>query len=241
MAGLEIHDGSRPVPDDHVRFVCISDTHCSFPQLPAGDVLLHAGDFSFLGTLPEVHEFNKYLGTLPFKHRIVIAGNHDVTLDLDLFEENVRSVPPLRGVDAAFVKARLVNCTYLEDSGVEVEGYKVWGAPGVYADGYCGAFTYQNPERLRPHWNKIPPDTDIIVTHSPPYGIMDIAWRKNLGCPILLEKVNEVKPLVHLFGHIHEGRGHLVKDGVNFINAAICNEESIPAHQPFVFDLPRKT
>ena len=220
--------------------MCVSDTHCSFPQLPAGDVLLHAGDFSFIGSLPEVLGFNEYLGTLPFKHRIVIAGNHDTTFDLEMFEYNSEAIPPLRNVNAFFVKTELMNCTYLEDSGVEVEGYKIWGAPGVYAEHYNGAFTYANHEELRPHWEKIPQDTEILITHSPPYGIMDKAWGHVLGCRMLLEKVRQVHPLVHLFGHIHEGRGQEFHDGVQFINAAICDFRNRPVHQPFVFDLPKR-
>ena len=101
-----------------MKLVCISDTHSlhrCIPGIPDGDVLIHAGDCLGQGTLENVIDFNDCLGTLPHRHKIVVAGNHDWA-----FQET----PEL-------ARQALTEAIYLEDSGVEIEGVRFWGPPGV--------------------------------------------------------------------------------------------------------------
>lgn len=121
---------------------------------------------------------------------------------------------------------------------VEVEGYRIWGSAWVYAP-FLGAFI-RDKNTLREKWSQIPDNTDILVTHSPPYGIGDQVRGKPLGCEHLLERVKALKPMMHIFGHIHEGFGHYFIDGINFINPGICSPYNVPIHKPVVFDLPRR-
>ena len=142
-----------------VRIICISDTHGQHAglRLPDGDILIHAGDFMTYGNAPrEIIDFDAWLGRQPHAHKIVIAGNHD-----RLFESH--PIP---------ARALITNVIYLEDSGVEVEGLKFWGSP-VQPPFNNWAFNVQRGAPIRRHWDKIPTDTDVLVTHGPPFGMLD--------------------------------------------------------------------
>ena len=230
---------SHSSAESTVRVVCISDTHCNFPSLPEGDILIHAGDFCQFGTPAEVAQFNTYLGTLPFKHRIVIAGNHDTAFDSEWFALNVRGNPWFASVSPEDTKALLTNCTYLEDSGTTAEGYFIWGSPWVIA-GFKGAFVRPDPRFFAQHYARIPETTDILVTHGPPKGILDECADYSLGSQPLLETVQAIRPKVHVFGHIHEGHGTHATSDTLFVNAAICDGEDKPTNNPVVLELPRK-
>ena len=218
---------------EKLRFVCLSDTHGKHDgvDLPEGDVLLHTGDFTMTGRTNEIEDFNHWLGTLPYKHKIVIAGNHDKGLD-KIFKKEAA----LDGHDA------LSNCTYLEDEEVTIGGYKIYGSPWTPEFGYWGFM--ERRESLDVIWNKIPDDTDILLTHGPPLGILDHCQSGALaGCMHLLDAiVNRVKPKFHIFGHIHESRGLLrseLSDTI-FINASNCTIRYRPDNAPVVFELPIK-
>jgi predicted phosphohydrolase len=189
-----------------VRIVCVSDTHANHHKtlVPDGDVLLHAGDLTRHGDLADVDEFNRWLGTLPHPHKVVIAGNHDFC-----FQEQ-----------AARARARITNALYLEDEAVRVAGLKVYGSP--WQPWFGGwAFNLPRGPDLAAVWAKIPDDTDILVTHGPPEGILDKTKRGELaGCRDLLARVKEVRPRLHVFGHIHEAAGRLDVDGTTFVNAS---------------------
>jgi len=215
-----------------VKIVCISDTHGrtddeNFPEIPDGDILLHAGDISQEGNLDHVSKFNDWLGTLPHQYKIVIAGNHDKMLDPDL-NENAREM-----------KQILTNCIYLEESAVYIKGIKFYGCPFSIKQGDSTNNAFQmSTEELKSKWEKIPFDTDILLTHTPPYGINDL---KKLdpepqGCKNLLKEVTErVKPKLHLFGHIHGRNGSHKIGETMFVNAAIKRFGSNFC-QPIVFD-----
>ena len=120
-----------PKPAGHTRFVFISDTHnrtSEMNPLPEGDVLVHAGDFTMAGNPDEVVKFNEYLGSLPHKHKIVIAGNHEVTFDAENYSEIWSSYSSVKH-DPAEVKRNLTNCVYLEDDEVTIEGFRIYGSP----------------------------------------------------------------------------------------------------------------
>ena len=218
-----------------VRFVVISDTHGRHEELdlPAGDVLLHCGDWSnYRTSRRDVREFNAWLGTLPFKHKVVISGNHDVA-----------AVPGRKGQTAAI----LSNCIYLEDSPATVEGVKLYGMPWRPRRGCC--YKAENfgadPAALAARIEAIPSDTDVLLTHGPPFGVMDAEPAGRIGDSQLLAHVlKHARPVVHVFGHVHHERGSRVSaphEGLQtmWINASSCagDAKSGGLNPPFVFDL----
>ncbi|RPA85991.1 Metallo-dependent phosphatase [Ascobolus immersus RN42] len=176
-----------------IRIVCISDTHNTTPLLPTGDVLLHAGDITQSGTLPELLNTLSYLQAQPHRHKIVIAGNHDTCL-------TTPSV--LESIDWGDV-------IYLENTGTTLKfedgrALTVFGSPFTPKHG-SGVFQYPREQDV---WSSgigdIPQDTDVLVTHGPPAFHLDCG---GMGCRYLLRKLWEVRPRLHVFGHIHHGRG----------------------------------
>ncbi|HEY5214701.1 MAG TPA: metallophosphatase domain-containing protein [Acidobacteriaceae bacterium] len=209
-----------------VRIICISDTHGKHAGLlvPDGDILIHAGDFMTYGNAPrEIVDFNAWLGRQPHRHKIVIAGNHD-----RLFESH--PIP---------ARALITNGIYLEDSGVELDGLTFWGSP-VQPPFNHWAFNVERGAAIRRHWDKIPLETDVLVTHGPPCGILDQTGSNtpHLGCEELTKVVENIAPRLHLFGHIHGGHGR-VRDsaGTEFVNASVLNEMYMLVHEPQVVDL----
>jgi Icc-related predicted phosphoesterase len=169
-----------------VRIVCLSDTHGLHRRLtlPQADILIHSGDFMVHGrSTDEIDDFNAWLGSLPHKHKIVIAGNHDL-----LFE--------VRPTEA---RARIINAVYLEDTGVTLEGLNFWGSPvtPVFGD---WAFAADRGAAIRRHWDKIPDDTDVLVTHGPPFGTLDKPdiLAPHFGCQELTKAVIRTKPRLHV-------------------------------------------
>lgn len=209
-----------------MKFVCISDTHFMHDRqpIPEGDVLIHAGDFGNTGDPEEIQAFNTFLGTLPHKYKIVIAGNHDY-----FFESNPEEA-----------RALLTNGVYLEDSEVAINGVRVYGSPWTpwFND---WAFNLPRGKLIRAKWDLIPEGIDILVTHGPPQGQGDRDNKKpltseHLGCEDLMQVVKRVKPRYHVFGHIHSGYGVSEDDQTVYINAAMCTETYAPTNPPVVFD-----
>lgn len=234
-----------------ITFVCISDTHTKTYglSLPPGDVLIHAGDFSFTGLHEEIEDFNKYLAGLKFEYKVVIAGNHDLTFDLENYEPNLRERfhsyayknKNKKSFTAKEVKEKLTECIYLEDSSCELFGYKIYGSPWTPTF-YDWGFNLSRGKEILEKWKKIPTDTDILITHGPPYKILDkCADGFNAGCEDLLREIKErIKPKFHIFGHIHEGYGVFNEEGTTYINASICTLSYKPNNKPIVFKMPIK-
>ena len=151
--------------------------------------------------------------------------------------------------DVDKVKSILTNCIYLEDQSVMVEGYKIYGTPwqplffGNVED-WAFVIPHLNVKAWEEVSSKIPADTDILVSHSPPLGILDINGEGHMcGSEVLLRHVVErVKPKYHIFGHIHKSYGLVTNGLTTFANAASCMEGSprIPKNTPLVFDLERR-
>ena len=237
-----VHYGERPKPQGWIRFVCLSDTH-SVPmrhEIPPGDVLLHAGDFSLRGNSKSLISFNSLLGSLPHTHKVVIAGNHEFSFDGSNIDRLNKAHKLHVSIDVPRSKGYLTNCVYLEDSGTEVFGYKIWGSPWV--NGYRdGGFTLWTEGEIDSKWRLIPEDTDILMTHQPPYGVLDQnKYRENGGCRYLQRRTEHMRLKAHLFGHIHEAHGFEVRANRIYINAAICSPDYDSVNAPVVFDLPPK-
>ncbi len=208
-----------------VKFVAISDTHCRHRslRLPAGDVLLHAGDISSRSSRPEIEDFLDWFGAQPFVAKVFIAGNHDFFFEREK-EALIRSLLP-SGVH------------YLKEEEVFIRGIKIWGSP--YTPWfYRWAFNKRRGEALARHWDRIPADTDILLTHGPVYGILDsLVNDQHAGDRDLLRRVLAVKPRAHVCGHIHEAYGMVKRHGIRFVNACILNEGYEFSNKPIVFDL----
>ena len=237
---VNIHNGEVHQIPGTIRFVCLSDTHnrTSKINVPKGDVLLHSGDFTGMGDEREVVSFNKFLASLSHTLKIVIAGNHDLTFDLENQESLKRNFFNLLNVDAERVKGLLTDCIYLEDSETLVNGYKIFGSPWSPTF-FDWAFNLDRGPNIKQKWDLIPPNTDILLTHGPPKGILDrCSDGFQAGCEDLLSRLQEVRPLIHVFGHIHEGYGAAFDGTTNFINASTCTLRYQPTNKPWVFDLP---
>ena len=209
-----------------MRLVLISDTHGQHRKfaIPEGDVLIHAGDFMYSGRyMMEISDFNDWLGSLPHKHKVVVAGNHDI-----LFETPHVS------------RALLTNATYLENSGAVIEGLKFWGSP-VQPEFNDWAFNVKRGRDIKKYWDMIPDDTDVLITHGPPWGIRDRCVpgeTEHLGCKDLREAIVRVIPKLHVFGHIHGSHGECILGPTRFVNAALLDERYQPTNEPIVVDIP---
>lgn len=207
-----------------LRLVCMSDMHSlnfAFP-VPDGDVLIIAGDICGYGSSDELKKFDDSLSDLPHKHKLLVAGNHDW---------------PFARVKPELAVTLIKNALYLEDSGIEIDGIKFWGSP--WQPFFCNwAFNLQRGPELAEIWAKIPSDIDVLITHTPPYGILDeICNGERVGCQDLSDALKRVKPKVHVFGHIHEDYGVLEKEGTTYVNASLSNVHYQMVNPPIVIDL----
>ena len=203
-----------------MRLVCISDMHGYKIPIPDGDVLICAGDYLRTESLLELEAFNLWLGTLPHRHKIVIAGNHDF-----VFEKHLE-----------VARAALTSAIYLQDSEVVIDGVRFYGSPWQ-PEFFSWAFNLPRGQKIADKWAMIPNNTDVLITHGPPNGILDKVQRGHVGCEELLKVVQAVKPSLHIFGHIHEGYGQVEIGETLFVNASICTDRYKPTNQPICVDI----
>lgn len=220
-----------------MRVVCIADPHGRYfgttIKLPPGDVLVVAGDLCLNGTLLELEWAAAWLGThinpyrqeqAQFKNIIVIGGNHDFPFQVNPME--ARNLLRDQGI------------TYLQDEAVTIEGVKFYGSPWTPTF-FNWAFMKDRGEEIQQEWAKIPTDVDVLITHGPPYGILDPGFKAaHVGCEdLLFELENRISPKLHVFGHLHSGYGELDRDGIHYVNASLVNEAYSPVNSPIVIDL----
>eukprot|EP01120_Amphizonella_sp_Union-15-10_P010535 TRINITY_DN4235_c1_g1_i1.p1 TRINITY_DN4235_c1_g1~~TRINITY_DN4235_c1_g1_i1.p1 ORF type:complete len:281 (-),score=42.73 TRINITY_DN4235_c1_g1_i1:33-875(-) len=245
-------NAERPIPTEKppgaVRFVCLSDTHGLLDKrefdVPPGDVLLHAGDFTNTGEQRQVQRFSEWMESQPHRYKIFIAGNHDITLDLAYYRtksKRFHSKPfPAEEIKAAILANKKI--IYLEDSETTIcDGIRVYGSP--WQPEFCDwAFNVNRGKEIKKYWDQIPNGIDVLVTHGPPTGHGGFCNNGlEAGCDDLLNAVQRVKPAVHIFGHIHEGYGVTEDKHTVYINASNCTYFYKCKNNPIVFDLFPKT
>jgi len=211
-----------------MKLVAVSDTHGSHRDIkvPMGDVLIHCGDITAGNYIEEIYDFNDWLVRLPHKIKIVVAGNHDGQLEK-------------AGLNLSSLY--LSEAIYLENSGCTIpykdKKYKVWGSP--FTPRFMDWYFMEDYNKMQKYWDKIPKDTDILITHGPGYGVLDETRpnKGHLGCNELIKKIIQVKPKIHFFGHIHGSYGvKKIKDTL-FVNCSICNEDYEAINAPIVVDI----
>ena len=205
-----------------MEITAIGCLHGFKPTLTGGDILIITGDLTARDGLIEHSVFLEWLHNQDYKKKILIAGNHDFFL-----HDNPRFYDKT-GID------------YLCDSGTEFEGYKIWGSPitpwfeGVNPK--CSAFMRDRGEDIEKHWAKIPLDTNILVTHGPPYFMLDRTVEdKHVGCEELRRRLNQMgshRPRYHIFSHIHEDYGRVNTEVTDFINCSLMDENYKPVNKP---------
>ncbi len=192
---------------------CLSDTHGHLPKLDGGDLLIIAGDLTRMDRIDEYEKFDAWLRDQQYRKKVIVAGNHDNHIQNGY---------------------KIKYGSYLEDSGTEFMGFNIWGSP------WTNRFDNQNPkymafsvekdEDLSLKWNLIPNETNILVTHTPPLGILDAIekqWQR-CGSKSLSLKLGFSLRL-HVFGHIHEGYGQWKKEGFGEKNTIFVNASHVNA------------
>lgn len=185
-----------------MRILHLSDTHNCHHRLrdfPEADVVVHSGDFCMVGTEQEAIDFLNWFCDLPYKNKIFICGNHDACL----YGANIE------GLDS--------NVHYLCNSGIEIEGIKFYGVPMFTED--CIS------DRQNRNYSNIPIDTDVLITHSPAFGILDFDDNIHYGSEELLTRLSALNLRAHLFGHIHANHGITTIGNTIFSNGAIMNTD----------------
>lgn len=212
-----------------MRLVCISDTHSlheNMPQIPTGDVLIHAGDCTRSGSIPDLDEFTKWFGSQPHKNKVLVAGNHD-----HCFE---------RYRDLSKLMCEHRGIIYLQDNATTIGGFKFYGFPWQPIFRWM-SFNADEGER-RGRLKLVPENTDVLITHSPALHIFDFIPQENLhvGCFPLAQRINQLPQLrAHICGHVHESYGFAIRedDGLKFANACTCDGSYRPVNPPIIIDL----
>jgi Icc-related predicted phosphoesterase len=210
-----------------MKIVMLADTHMQHEQaeLPKGDVLIHCGDFCSSGNIYEFELFAKWFDNLNYKHKILIAGNHDCCAEWNKLG----------------IKNSLVNTTYLENERTIIDGVKFWGSP-VTAPFNEWAFNWPSDMR-KALYGLVPNDIDVMITHGPPFNILDKTDDGySFGCVHLREAIERINPKLHCFGHLHPSYGsyHCFIEGkqdTEFVNCSLLNDNYKMVNKPIVFEV----
>ena len=215
-----------------MKITFISDTHNKHRELDGlllgGDLLVHCGDISSTGKLTEVGNFLSWFNGLDrYKHKIFIAGNHDFAFQKYDWDEDV--IGELFEFNP--------NVTYLENTSVIIDGIKFYGSP--WTPEFNNWAFNATLEELADMWKDIPDDTDVLITHGPPKGILDVTREGlHVGDPELTQALIRVRPKVHAFGHIHEACGtYMFENGDVCINASSANRNYQIVNKPITINI----
>jgi Icc-related predicted phosphoesterase len=197
-----------------MKILAISDTHNQHKKIiiPEADVLIHCGDLTNGGEIWEIKKFCEWIAKTPVKHRIVIPGNHD---------RSFQKQEMLPAIKELFKEA---NTNLLIDEQLTIDNINFYGSPWQpwFWDWAFNFPRYDGGEAAKSIWNKIPVETDILITHGPPNGILDIVDRdgSRVGCPHLRNRIEQTNTRVHCMGHVHESRGIMTVDDRTYINCS---------------------
>lgn len=222
------------------KIVCISDTHNQHDKLiiPKADILIHAGDLTNRGTLQELklvaEWMKKLLKDKVISQIVLTCGNHDL-----LFEDHEQL--------ARSVFSEVPNLHILINESIVIEDMKFYGAPQTI---FFFDWAYNIPkDSMYTYWDKIPDDTDVLITHQPPYGTGDAIKHddlpglprsksiEHLGCKALRDRVQQIQPRLHVWGHIHTGSGYYQHGKTQMVNAAQLNEQYMNTYQPYQIEI----
>jgi Icc-related predicted phosphoesterase len=213
-----------------MKICLISDTHGGEPIIEEeGDIIIHAGDVTRGGSKIEVIKFINWFSSLPYKHKIFVAGNHDKYLEI---------------MPKSFIQDVLCpsDTIYLEHETIVLEGLKIFGSP-MSPRFFNWSFMYDKQIDGQDLWMSIEEETDIVITHSPPKWILDeilssrLTADRHVGCEYLNKRITDQQPKIHVFGHIHEAYGKLELEHTTFYNASIMNHKFLPENKPFYIEL----
>ena len=207
-----------------MKITVISDTHNQHAELGRlrGDVLIHCGDMLdlFNRSADDLQRVDDWFGEQQFDLILCTGGNHDI-----LLEQLVAG-----GIEP------FANATYLQDRKYVHAGVTFYGAPWI--PGLSGHAFYRSDSELRDKWSQIPDDTDVLLTHTPPFAVLDVSSRGSaLGCRHLAAAVADVRPKVHCFGHVHHSAGSVASKGTVFVNASSVDSQIDLVHPPFELEL----
>mgnify|MGYP001588210461 CR=1 FL=1 len=218
-----------------MNITTMSDSHGKHLSVDvgSGDMIIHGGDFTSRGRMEEIEIFLRWFGDLNFDHKILVPGNHD--WDFQHLPKYYEELCANYGI------------TCLNNSGIKINGLYIWGSP-VTPEFFNWAFNRSRTEAgatpkhpfIGHDWDKIPKKTDILITHGPAGGILDLTTNGDrAGCGLLRQKIEEIKPVLHVCGHIHEGRGVFVDPNgpTTYVNASSLDHRYQPyLEKPFKFD-----
>jgi predicted phosphodiesterase len=223
-----------------MKLSIISDTHELHHnvKVPEGDILIHCGDWTNRGEAPAFDRFLTWFAGQPHKHKVFIAGNHELTLEGDSRESALNVIKEYTNKHS--------NLHFLENSSINIEGLNFYGTPTTpYYFGW--AFNFQRGKDIAAEWKKIPDNVNVLITHGPSYGILDLVENSvanigrdlHQGCQDLADRISNLKELkLHCCGHLHTDGGKKVEvNNIIYVNAAICTERYQPINNPVVVDL----
>lgn len=200
----------------------ISDTHRRHREItiPPCDLLIHCGDFCSFGVEDQrtLEDVDQWFAEVPAKKIVCIGGNHDFPL-----------------YHAEF---RFAHASFLQDMPLDAGGLTIYGSPWI--PNLKGFAYYATEPTLLDHWREIPSGIDILITHTPPHGILDLpsVGIEHLGCPHLREELKRIRPRLHVFGHVHASHGTCLEDGIQFVNAAVvAGRDYLVCHGPTLIDM----
>ena len=221
-----------------MKIMFLSDTHGRhleitelYGELPYVDIIVHSGDCTRYGEFEETDLFMNWFSKQNSKHKVLVAGNHDFVLQ-QMDRRN-------------WLLANNYGVTYLEDSFINIDGIGIYGSPWSPVFGMWAFMKHRNAE-LDEVWQKVPTDgtVDLLVTHTPRYGRFDVSVRGNynVGCEMLANRINDIHPKVHVFGHIHECGGMIKEEtevpvkGMISLNASLLNIRYVLANPIWIWD-----
>lgn len=236
----------HPKPEGALRILCFSDTHEQHEKIPPQqiipcDICICAGDFTKYGDPEQVKRFKDWFLKIPARYRILIAGNHETTFDVDRYDSmliNMRKIKTNKTKEELKSTKSIVQTEgiiYLENSSVEIEGIKIYGSPQTH---YWHSWAFYYPDSEGPNvWSKIPPDTDILVCHTCPHSKIDLCKGLHVGCKSLTNAIKAVQPSLVIYGHLHEGYGTSKIGKTPIANVSLCNMARRLANRPMIFDV----